>query len=116
MKTNIQIKVYKSFSHNDNHRYVKCSLCKDVMDYKGKPFTITYDTRRDIYVSFVDYENKRYKHIDIKDLSTLSEEEYFQESLVWDLEFPMQLIHKMIVIIKETKPEPSDYEEYIIEY
>lgn len=112
MKTNIQIKVYHSFESI----YIKSSLCKDVMDYKGKPFTMTYCLTGGLYISFVDYENKIYKHIDIKDLSTLSEEEYFQESLVWDLEFPMPLVHKMIVQMKETKPEPSDYVEYIIEY
>lgn len=112
MKTNIQLKVYISYESI----YIKCSLCKDVMDYKGKPFTITYSLTGGFYISFVDYENKRYKHIDIKDLSTLSDEEYFQESLVWDLEFPMTLVHKMIVLMKETKPEPSGYEEHIIEY
>ncbi|MED6699324.1 hypothetical protein VWH97_06290 [Escherichia coli O157] len=113
MKTNIQLKVYKSFAST----YIKCSLCKDVMDYKGKPFTITYDSTRGFYISFADYKYNMYEHIDIEDLSTLSEEEYFQESLVWDLEFPMPLVHKMIVLIKETKQEPnSAYEEHIIEY
>lgn len=114
MKTNIQLKVYKSFEHT----YIKSSLCRDVMDYKGKPFTITYDSYvDDLYISFVNYENKIYKHVDIKDLSTLSEEEYFQESLVWDLEFPMSLVHKMVVLMKEAKQEPNgDYEEHIVEY
>lgn len=113
MRTNIQLKVYISYENI----YIKSSLCKDVMDYKGKPFTITYSLTGGFYISFTDYENKMYKHIDIKDLSTLSAEEFFQESLVWDLEFPMPLVHKMIVLMKETKQEPnSAYEEHIIEY
>ncbi|MFD0850774.1 hypothetical protein ACFQ07_00840 [Actinomadura adrarensis] len=87
------------------------------MDYKGKPFTITYDSDvNDLYISFLNYENKIYKHVDIKDLSTLSPEEYFQESLVWDLEFPMPLVHKMVVQMKEAKPEFNGYEEHTIEY
>ena len=113
MKTNIQLNVYSS----EEHTYIKCSLCKDVMDYKGKPFTITYDSDvNDLYISFLNYENKIYKHVDIKDLSTLSAEEYFQESLVWDLEFPMPLVHKMVVQMKEAKPEFNGYEEHTIEY
>ncbi|USL83410.1 hypothetical protein A4_334 [Escherichia phage A4] len=113
MKTNIQLKVYISYENI----YIKSSLCKDVMDYKGKPFTVTYSSTGGLYISFANYENNMYEHIDIEDLSTLSEEEYFQESLVWDLEFPMPLVHKMIVLIKETKQEPRDnYEEHIIEY
>lgn len=113
MKTKIQLKVYISYENI----YIKSSLCKDVMDYQGKPFALTYDNTRGFYISFADYKYNIYEHIDIKDLSTLSEEEYFQESLVWDLEFPMPLVHKMIVLMKESKQEPNgDYEEHIIEY
>ncbi|WGM49322.1 hypothetical protein EcMJ_080 [Escherichia phage vB_Ec-M-J] len=112
MKTNIKLKVYKSFAST----YIKCHTCNSVMDYKGKPFALTYDNTRGFYISFADYKYNIYEHIDIEDLSTLSEEEYFQESLVWDLEFPMSLVHKMIVLIKETKPVPNGYEDHIIEY
>ncbi|EON7861415.1 hypothetical protein HI145_RS02040 [Escherichia coli] len=112
MKTNIQLKVYKSFAST----YIKCYTCNYVMDYKGKPFTLTYDNTRGFYISFADYKYNIYEHIDIEDLSTLSPEEYFQESLVWDLEFPMPLVHKMVVQMKEAKPEFNGYEEYTIEY
>ena len=73
-----------------------------------------YNSTEDIiyWSTHQDYLTK----IGIPDVSTLSEEEYFQESLVWDLEFPMPLVHKMVVLMKETKPEFNGYEEHIVEY
>lgn len=63
---------------------------------------LTNDTKRVVYVKLragelwlqidEDRQNIMSPFMDIKDLSVLSEEEFFQESLIWDYTLPIELV------------------------